>query len=162
MLKVLKSCPRGRYAHFFLIMVFLNICWEHPHSHIYKKITRAVQPVAMSLIASYCHCDVILIMTQPPFLLWCHSHCNVICYWAGHAHHYRRTYARTSYCIKYIKMTKIVVKLTSRLTSGWLLLWLWSIRICFVVRLRWWECNRWLAVTNLITDNSSSPVNSSD
>jgi len=29
--------------------------------------------------------------SQPPFSLWRHSHCDVIRYWAGHAHCYGRT-----------------------------------------------------------------------
>jgi len=29
--------------------------------------------------------------SQPPFLLWRHSHYDVIRYWAGHGQRYRRT-----------------------------------------------------------------------
>jgi len=54
-------------------------------------------------------------------------------------------------------MTKII-KLTNRLTSSWLLLWLWSKRTCFVLRLWQWKCYRWLAMPNLLTDNNISLV----
>jgi len=33
--------------------------------------------------------------SQPPFSSWCHSHCDVIHYWAGHAHHYGCKNVRT-------------------------------------------------------------------
>jgi len=36
--------------------------------------------------------------SQPPFLLWRHSYCDIIRYWAGHAHCYSRT-LRTPYCV---------------------------------------------------------------
>jgi len=32
------------------------------------------------------------IVTVTSFSLWRHSHCDLICCWAGHAHRYRRTY----------------------------------------------------------------------
>jgi len=59
------------------------------------------------------HCDVSLSRlgrSQPAsqlFTLWCHSHSDVIRYWAGHAQRYGRTYVtcvRTPYRVEYKKM----------------------------------------------------------
>jgi len=73
--------------------------------------TRAVQPVATCRQSPYLQKPAIVIVTsfslwrhsrgsrlrrsQPAsqlFSLWRHSHCDVICYWAGHAQRYRRTF----------------------------------------------------------------------
>jgi len=62
--------------------------------------TRALQPVATCRQSPYLHEPAIVIVTsfslsrrsQPPFPLWRHSHCDVIRYWAGHAHRCGRTY----------------------------------------------------------------------
>jgi len=77
------------------------------------NLTRAVQPVATCRQSLYVHKPATVIVTsfslwrlapirrwrrsKPPFSLWCHSHCDVIRYWAGHAHRYWRTDVRTPY-----------------------------------------------------------------
>jgi len=74
-------------------------------------ITRTLQAIATCRQLPYLHKPAIIIdvislwrhsrvsrlrRSQPPFYLWCHSHYDVICYWAGHAQRYRRT-LRTPY-----------------------------------------------------------------
>jgi len=69
-------------------------------------VTRAVQPMATSPIVLSQPAIVIVTSfslwrasclrhSQLPFSLWRHSHCDFICYWAGHAHRYGHTNVRT-------------------------------------------------------------------
>jgi len=60
--------------------------------YAYLKITRAVQPVATCRQSPYLRSPII---TVTSFSLWRLSHCDVIRYWAGHAHRYGRTNVRT-------------------------------------------------------------------
>jgi len=56
--------------------------------------------IANRHISIHSHYDVSrLRLSQPQFSLWRHFHCDVIRYWAGHAHRYGRTYVyvRTPY-----------------------------------------------------------------
>ena len=53
----------------------------------YYTYTRAVQPCNPWPHVASRHISISQLLS-----LWRHSHCNVIGYWAGHAHRYRRTY----------------------------------------------------------------------
>jgi len=89
----------------FTLCHFLLSLWHHSH---YDVICASRTYGHRS---PHSHYDAILIMTSmalaAPFLLWRHFYCDFICYWAGHAQHYRhtlQTYVQTPYRVYYIEI----------------------------------------------------------
>ena len=68
--------------------VFSERCNPWPH-----VANRHISISQLLSLRRHSHYDVIRLgRAQPPFSFWRQSHCDVIRYWTGHAHHYRRTY----------------------------------------------------------------------